>query len=30
MDKQEAEMQAKSVPGAFAVSNNLRVVEEGK
>jgi hyperosmotically inducible protein len=30
MDKQVAEMQAKSVPGAFAVTNNLRVEEEGK
>jgi hyperosmotically inducible protein len=30
MDKQIAEMQAKSVPGAFAVTNNLRVEEEGK
>jgi hyperosmotically inducible protein len=30
MDKQVAEMQAKSVPGVFAVTNNLRVEEEGK
>ena len=30
MDKQVAEMQAKSVPGAFSVTNNLRVEEEGK
>ena len=30
MDKQIAEMQAKSVPGAFSVTNNLKVEEEGK
>ena len=30
MDKQVAEMQAKNVPGAFSVTNNLRVEEEGK
>jgi hyperosmotically inducible periplasmic protein len=30
MDKQVAEMQTKSVPGVFAVTNNLRVEEEGK
>jgi len=30
MDKQIAEMQAKSVPGVFSVTNNLRVEEEGK
>jgi hyperosmotically inducible periplasmic protein len=30
MDKQVAEMQAKSVPGVFSVTNNLRVEEEGK
>jgi hyperosmotically inducible protein len=30
MDKQIAEMQAKSVPGAFSITNNLRVEEEGK
>jgi hyperosmotically inducible protein len=30
MDKQIAEMQTKSVPGVFSVSNNLRVEEEGK
>src|SRR5216117_4037757 len=30
MDKQIAEMQAKSVPNVFSVTNNLRVEEEGK
>jgi len=30
MDKQVAEMQAKSVPNVFSVTNNLRVEEEGK
>ena len=30
MDKQIAEMQAKSVPGVFSVTNNLKVEEEGK
>jgi hyperosmotically inducible periplasmic protein len=30
MDKQIAEMQAKSVPGVFSVTDNLRVEEEGK
>jgi hyperosmotically inducible protein len=30
MDKQVAEMQAKSVSGVFSVTNNLRVEEEGK
>src|ERR1700693_5236258 len=30
MDKQIAEMQAKSVPGAFSVTDNLKVEEEGK
>jgi hyperosmotically inducible protein len=30
MDKQVAEMQAKSVPGVFAVTNNLSVEEQGK
>src|SRR6266513_2980262 len=30
MDKQIAEMQAKSVPGVFSVTNNLRIEEEGK
>ena len=30
MDKQIAEMQAKSVPGAFSVDNNLKVEEESK
>jgi osmotically-inducible protein OsmY len=29
MDKQVAEMQAKSVPGVFSVTNNLRVEEQG-
>ena len=30
MDKQVAEMQAKSVPGVFSVNDNLKVEEEGK
>ena len=30
MDKQVAEMQAKSVSGVFSVTNNLRVEEQGK
>jgi hyperosmotically inducible protein len=30
MDKQIAEMQTKSVPGVFSVTDNLRVEEEGK
>lgn len=30
MDKQVAEMQAKSVSGVFSVTNNLRVEEDGK
>ena len=30
MDKQIAEIQAKGVPGAFSVTNNLKVEEEGK
>ena len=30
MDKQIAEMQAKSVPGVFSVNDNLKVEEEGK
>jgi hyperosmotically inducible protein len=30
MDKQIAEMQAKSVPGVFSVTDNLMVEEEGK
>ena len=30
MDKQLAEMQTKSVPSVFSVTNNLRVEEEGK
>ncbi len=30
MDKQIAEIQAKSVPGVFSVTNNLKVEEEGK
>jgi hyperosmotically inducible protein len=30
MDKQIAEMQAKSVPGVFSVTDNLRVDEEEK
>jgi len=30
MDKQIAEMQAKSVPNVFSVADNLRVEEEGK
>jgi hyperosmotically inducible protein len=30
MDKQIAGMQANSVPGAFSVTNNLRVEEEDK
>lgn len=30
MDKQIAEMQTKSVPDVFSVTNNLRVEEEGK
>lgn len=30
MDKQIAEMQAKSVPGVFSVTNNLQVEEPGK
>jgi hyperosmotically inducible protein len=30
MDSQIAETQAKSVPGVFSVTNNLRVDEEGK
>ena len=30
MDKQIAELQTKSVPGAFSVTDNLRVEEEGK
>ena len=30
MDKQIAEMQAKSVPNVFSVTDNLRVEEEGK
>jgi hyperosmotically inducible periplasmic protein len=30
MDKQIAEMQTKSVPGAFSVTDNLKVEEEGK
>lgn len=30
MDKQIAEMQAKSVPNVFSVNDNLRVEEEGK
>lgn len=30
MDKQLAEMQTKSVPNVFSVTNNLRVEEEGK
>ena len=30
MDKQIAEMQAKSVPGVFSVTSNLKVEEEGK
>jgi hyperosmotically inducible protein len=30
MDKQVAEIQAKSVPNVFSVTNNLRVEEEGK
>jgi hyperosmotically inducible protein len=30
MDKQVAEMQAKSVPNVFSVTNSLRVEEEGK
>ena len=29
MDRQVAEMQAKSVPGVFSVTNNLRVEEQG-
>jgi osmotically-inducible protein OsmY len=29
MDKQIAEMQAKSVPNVFSVTNNLRVEEQG-
>jgi hyperosmotically inducible protein len=29
MDKQVVEMQAKSVPGVFSVTNNLRVEEQG-
>jgi len=30
MDKQIAEMQTKSVPGVFSVTNNLKIEEEGK
>ena len=30
MDKQIAEIQAKSVPGVFSVTNNLQVEEQGK
>jgi len=29
MDKQVAEMQAKSVPNVFSVTNNLQVEEKG-
>jgi hyperosmotically inducible periplasmic protein len=29
LDKQVAEMQAKSVPNVFSVTNNLRVEEQG-
>jgi hypothetical protein len=30
MDKQVAEMQAKSVPNVFSVTNNLQVEDTGK
>jgi hypothetical protein len=30
MDKQIAEIQTKSVPGVFSVTDNLKVEEEGK